>query len=114
MTAQPACSRCGLLLDLTGKTPGTVVRCIGCGQRFRLPGSIGSDYVKARRLLAGRYEMRDKLGQGAFGVVYHGRDRQLGDRDVAIKMLRAEVVENRDALRRLRAEAEVMARIVHP
>ena len=36
---------------------------------------------------AGRYDLREELGRGAMGVVFHGFDPVIG-RDVAVKTLR--------------------------
>ncbi len=61
----------------------------------------------------GRYEVLERLGEGATGIVYLARDLSLG-RCVALKVVstapgrRAEVVE------RLRREAEAVGRISHP
>jgi tetratricopeptide (TPR) repeat protein/predicted Ser/Thr protein kinase len=59
----------------------------------------------------GRYAVISRLGAGGMGTVYLARDPDL-DRDVAIKVLHADVAElHRE---RLFAEAKSMARLVHP
>jgi predicted Ser/Thr protein kinase len=63
-------------------------------------------------LHAGRYEIHERIGEGAMGVVHAGFDPQL-QRKVAIKF----VVPERDApraRRRLLREAQAMARVKHP
>ncbi len=60
----------------------------------------------------GRYEVVRRLGSGGSGVVYQGRDPQLG-RDVAIKLLRADQRGAKWRERMVR-EAKAMARIEHP
>ncbi len=57
----------------------------------------------------GRYEIRGRLGAGAFGVVYRGWDARLG-REVAIKLLHG----RGPATTGLRREARAMAKISHP
>ncbi|WP_437713788.1 serine/threonine-protein kinase [Sorangium sp. So ce448] len=64
----------------------------------------------------GRFEVIDRLGEGGMGVVVRARDHVLG-RDVAIKVLRPEVLGRSGAataLARLVREAQAMARIKHP
>ena len=62
----------------------------------------------------GRFELRDRLGSGGFGVVYLAFDRDL-DREVALKLGRADRSAGaaRDRDRMLR-EARAMARLAHP
>ncbi len=67
----------------------------------------------AGRVLAGRYEVRKVLGQGAMGQVWLARQIQL-DRDVAIKVLRTSGPVEARARRRLHREARLVARISHP
>jgi len=61
----------------------------------------------------GKYELRDKLGSGAFGVVFTARDPNL-ERDVAIKLLRSTHLTKRVVVQRFLQEARVTARVAHP
>jgi serine/threonine protein kinase len=61
----------------------------------------------------GKYELRERLGKGAFGVVYTARDPSL-DRDVAIKVLRPNHLRNPTIVQRFLQEARATARIAHP
>ena len=56
----------------------------------------------------GPYKIQSAIGQGGMGEVYRARDTKLG-RDVAIKILPAEVTQNADRLARFRREAQVLA-----
>jgi TolB-like protein/tetratricopeptide (TPR) repeat protein len=62
-------------------------------------------------LRIGRFELRQELGRGAFGVVFEALDGELG-RQVAFKILKP----GRDDLgaEQLRREAEIVARLTHP
>ncbi|MCG8422800.1 MAG: serine/threonine protein kinase [Proteobacteria bacterium] len=62
----------------------------------------------------GRFTVIKRLGAGGMGVVYSAFDDEL-ERKVAIKLVRPEATESRDALRaRLLREAKSLARLSHP
>jgi serine/threonine protein kinase len=61
----------------------------------------------------GKYELKDKLGQGTFGLVFVARDTEL-DRDVAIKVLNPSHQTNNELFQRFLQEARATARIRHP
>ena len=61
----------------------------------------------------GRYEVRHRLGKGGFGEVYLGYDTQL-DRQVAIKVIRAESARTPGAEERSLREARKLAQLRHP
>jgi Tol biopolymer transport system component/predicted Ser/Thr protein kinase len=61
----------------------------------------------------GPYEIVSPLGAGGMGEVYRARDSKL-KRDVAIKVLPADVAGDRERLARFQREAEVLASLNHP
>ena len=65
------------------------------------------------RLLADRYRLDRRLGEGGMGTVYAARDIR-GNRDAAVKVIRAEQLADRTALSRFRREARLTARLGHP
>ena len=65
------------------------------------------------RLLAGRYELGEVVGQGGMALVYRATDRALG-RDVAVKVLRDQFAEDPEIVARFEREARSAARLAHP
>jgi len=61
----------------------------------------------------GAYEIRSALGAGGMGEVYRALDTKLG-RDVALKVLPAEMAQDAERLGRFRREAKVLAQLDHP
>ena len=61
----------------------------------------------------GTYEILSPLGAGGMGEVYRARDLRLG-REIAIKVLPAEVASSHDRLARLEREARTVAGLNHP
>jgi serine/threonine-protein kinase len=61
----------------------------------------------------GKYEIVGELGTGSMGVVYRARDKIL-DREIALKVLRADPVVQSELLERFQREARACARLRHP
>jgi len=64
-------------------------------------------------VLGGRYELVRRIAVGGMGEVWLGRDQVLG-RDVAIKILKDELVGSTEFLEHFRAEARHTASLSHP
>lgn len=78
--------------------------------RTRLLGSMFGSEVPAPRF--GRFELRERIGQGGMGVVYRAWDPQL-ERAVAIKLI--DITGIAESLReRALREARSLARLAHP
>ncbi len=60
-----------------------------------------------------RYQVLGEIGRGGMGVVYKGRDKDLG-RDVALKVLRADLAEEPTVVQRFVEEAQVGGQLQHP
>ena len=65
------------------------------------------------RLLSDRYELGDTLGYGGMSEVHRGLDKRLG-RDVAVKVLRADLARDPQFQLRFRREAQNAAALNHP
>ena len=61
----------------------------------------------------GPYEIQSPLGAGGMGEVYRATDAKLG-RDVALKVLPAEMAHDPERLARFRREAKALAQLDHP
>ncbi|MDQ1709291.1 MAG: eukaryotic-like serine/threonine-protein kinase, partial [Frankiaceae bacterium] len=70
----------------------------------------GSD---AAVVLGGRFRLDDRIAVGGMGEVWAAKDLLL-DRDVAVKLLKAEYLEDRGFLARFQAEARHAAGLSHP
>ena len=66
---------------------------------------------------AGRYDLREELGRGAMGVVFHGFDPTIG-RDVAVKTLRLSEagtgLSREELIGRFQTEARAAGLLTHP
>jgi len=70
--------------------------------------------VALLEVLAGRYELLERIAQGGMGEVYRGRDRQTGV-EVAVKRLRSGPgADDVELLARFSREAEILRRLDHP
>ena len=86
-----------LLRDTTpGEEPGPVVR----------PDAAPAD-------ASTRYRIDGEIARGGMGAVLKGRDPDLG-RDVALKVLREDLRDNADLVRRFVEEAQIGGQLQHP
>lgn len=65
------------------------------------------------RLLAGRYELIEKIGEGGMAIVYKAKCRLL-NRYVAIKILRPEFTKDAQFVENFRRESQAAAGLSHP
>jgi len=63
-------------------------------------------------VIGGRYEVRGLLGKGGQSAVYRARDLREGD-EVALKILRRELVTDSDSRERMMREAQALASLHH-
>ena len=62
--------------------------------------------------IIGRYELKEKLGEGGMGVVYRAHDRLL-DRIIAVKLISGPVEENSELRERFFREARAAGQLSH-
>jgi tRNA A-37 threonylcarbamoyl transferase component Bud32/tetratricopeptide (TPR) repeat protein len=77
-------------------------------ESFVLAG-LETDYPKH----IGRFQIRDRLGRGAFGTVYRAYDPKL-EREVALKVPRPGKLDNPTRVKRFLREAKAAALLHHP
>jgi Protein kinase domain len=120
----PACGKSSTGPD---EIVGRNVRCKHCGQQFvaratvdeRDSGTHDSPALPrpastAEVLTAvGRFQVRAKLGAGAFGTVFRAYDPHL-DREVALKVPNAGVLDSPKRIERFLREAKAAANLRHP
>lgn len=69
--------------------------------------------MEGGRLLADRYRLLEKVGEGGAAEVFRARDQRL-DRMVAIKLLRSQYTHDESSRRRFVIEAKTAAALSHP
>jgi serine/threonine protein kinase len=78
---------------------------------------LSAAYDKENPILIGRtlghYRIIEQIGAGGMGVVYRARDERL-ERDVALKVLPAGLLDDETARGRFRKEAQALAKLNHP
>ena len=65
------------------------------------------------RVIAGRYEILQRIGSGGMGSVYRARQASVA-RQVALKVLRPDLINNDHIRQRFNREAEIIGRLSHP
>jgi tRNA A-37 threonylcarbamoyl transferase component Bud32 len=72
-----------------------------------------SESELVRTVLAEDYEILEELGRGGMAIVYRAREKAL-DREVAIKVLPARLVVDKEFVGRFEHEARTAAKLEHP
>ncbi len=74
-------------------------------------GEVGSPTVLGKTL--SHYKILEKIGQGGMGEVYRAQDTTL-DREVAIKVLPEQFIQDPQRLARFERDAKLLASLNHP
>jgi serine/threonine protein kinase/formylglycine-generating enzyme required for sulfatase activity len=67
---------------------------------------------KPKSLTFGEYSILDKIGQGGMGQVMKAEHRRM-KRQVALKLISPEMLEDEDSVRRFQQEVQAAARLIH-
>ena len=137
MSVSVQCPNCDKAYNVKDESIGARARCKGCGNTFtlsismddtgkplsRTPGKGKGQEISTQSSSEangsgapkkiGNYVVQRKLGAGAMGEVYLGRDPIL-DRHVAVKVLPAALSNDEERLQRFLREAKSAARLTHP
>src|SRR5579885_2398165 len=81
------------------------------GSSKTTPAAAGGA-LEVGSVLAWRYEILKRLGQGGMGAVYKARDTEL-DRVVALKLIRPELARNPEILKRFKQELILARQVTH-
>src|SRR2546427_6964190 len=100
-STRQVCPGCGTAIDTTSADPLARVVCPKCGEKVRVERAFD------------QFVLLETLGIGGMGTVYKARDTLL-DRLVALKLLRKDLVGDKEHTSRLREEARVAASVNHP
>lgn len=101
------CDVCGAVVQ------GGLPLCPACSSAIRPDRSEAERQRMAlQAALAPQLEMHERIGRGAFGIVYRATDHAL-ERQVAVKVLRAELADDRPARARFLQGARTLAHLEH-
>ena len=86
----------------------------GCGcSSLCCDGALINIELTPGRRLAGRYEIKERIGQSGKGVVFQAYDKKNGE-DITIKVLFPGLLKNEYARKRFLAEVKLSCRLYHP
>ncbi len=75
--------------------------------------SSGGPAIGVGAIVDGKYRVDALIGQGGMGAVFRAWDVRL-ERDVAIKVVRGDLLSDPDSRERFRRESQIVARLQHP
>lgn len=116
-SATRTCGKCGkampadsLFCPLCGADTPTM---LASDLEATMVGEPDSSRSRLQAALGGGFEVGDKLGEGGFGEVFRARDVRL-KRNVAVKLLRRELLVAKEFVERFEREAQALAALRHP
>ncbi len=107
------CSRCGRAFVVPPSATATAVKPTtdDASPKLTKPATVTATAIAFQHV--GRFVVRAKVGEGAFGAVYRAYDPHL-DREVALKVPHAAVLDSPKRVERFLREAKAAANLRHP
>lgn len=106
MVAMSSCPSCSAPAESSARF------CLECGHAFD-EESVGADDPWLGRMVAGRFRIEEKLGEGGMGEVYRAEQLPMG-RPVALKLLRQSLSDNPEQVERFKREAQAASQLKSP
>lgn len=106
------CPQCHVAIEIVDDASLSELTCPSCDSRFSLVEHETTTQIGDHSGKIGRFELRGRLGMGAFGTVWKAHDPEL-DRMVAVKVPRNQDRSPTESEQFLR-EARAAARLNHP
>lgn len=111
-TLRVDCPHCHQSIEVEDE-PSTGVFCRACGSAFRLDLAEAASLLSRPVTHIGRFELRERVGDGSFGTVWRAHDPRL-NRAVALKIPRQGRFANDEEETRFLREGRVAAQLRHP
>ena len=112
--AEVCCGRCGIANPIQARF------CMGCAAPLKVEAITGasSTVLTTTTVLAQRYQVLGKIGQGGMGAVYLVADQRLSDKHWALKELDPSALmnpqERQERIAAFQQEANLLASLAHP
>ncbi len=102
-----SCPSCGATAEPAARF------CLECGHAFEEDVGPAAADPWSGRLVAGRYRLLGKLGDGGMGEVFRAEQLPMG-RQVALKILKQSLADDAQAVERFKREAQAASQLSHP
>lgn len=99
--------------DCGARNLPTAELCVSCGSELEAEPQPPPDDPLIGRVLGGKYELEEVIGEGSMGRVYAARQIDL-DKEVAVKVLHPHVAADPKVAKRFQREARTASLLSHP